>query len=113
MDKIVRYQRTITALLTEIASKPYFNAPGIERQVVVDFSNHHYLLINLGWHRGRFVYNTLLHFDIQEGRIWVQQNGTEIEIADELIARGVSPSDIILGFVPEAERGLVKFAVAG
>ncbi len=112
MDKIGAYQAIITNFLEEIAARPYANAPHIERQVVTDFIHHHYQLINVGWHRGRFAYSVLLHFDIRDGKVWVQQNGTEIEIADELIARGILPADIVLGFIPEAERALVKFAAA-
>lgn len=112
MDKVIRYQNVIISLLEELAAHPYANAPGIERQVVTDSVHHHYQLLNVGWHRGRFAYSPLLHFDLRDGKVWVQQNGTELEIADELIARGVQAEDIVLGFVPEAERDLVKFAVA-
>ena len=39
-----------------------------------------------------------MHLDIIEGQIWIQHNSTEIYIDQELIQRGVSPKDIILGF---------------
>ncbi|MBW4598820.1 MAG: XisI protein [Calothrix sp. FI2-JRJ7] len=32
------------------------------------------------------------------GKIWVQRNSTEIQIAHELVAMGISKDDIILGF---------------
>lgn len=112
MDKIAQYQTIIVKLLEELAARSYSNAPGIERQVVTDLVHHHYQLLHLGWHRGRFAYTPLLHFDIRDGKIWVQQNGTELEIADVLIARGVRPQDVVLGFVPEPERAALKFAAA-
>ncbi len=112
MDKVAQYQAIVTDFLEQLAARPYANAPDIERQVVTDFVHNHYQLINVGWHGAHFAYSVLLHFDIRDGKVWVQQNGTELEIADELIARGVSATDIVLGFIPEAERSLVKFAVA-
>jgi len=110
MDKIVQYQEIIVKFLEELAARPYANAPGIERQVVTDSAHHHYQLINIGWHKGRFIYSPLLHFDIRDEKVWVQQNGTELEIADELILRGVLAKDVVLGFIPEPERVLMKYA---
>jgi hypothetical protein len=111
MDKMKKYQKTIVGLLEELAAHSYANAPGIQRQVIADPVHHHYQLISIGWHKGIYHFNPLLHFDLRNGKIWVQQNDTEIEIGDELIARGVSPKDIVLGFLPEQDRALVKFAV--
>ena len=112
MDKIAVYQKIIVSLINEIAAKPYGNAPGIERQVITDFSNNHFQLINIGWHRGCYTFSPLLHFDIRDGKIWVQHNDTEIEIGDELVARGVDHKDVVFGFIPENERSLVKIAIA-
>lgn len=111
MDKVKSYQKIIAGLLEELAAKPYGNAPEIERQVITDFQNNHFQLTNIGWHRGLYCFTPLLHFDIRDGKIWVQQNDTEIEIGDELVARGVPPKDIVFGFLPEHDRALVKFAV--
>ena len=110
MDKITRYQNIVIGLMEEVASKPYANAPEIEQQVIADTQRHHYQLINIGWHRGHFVFRPLLHFDIKDGKIWVQQNDTEIEIGDELVERGVRAKDIVFGFLPAEDRALVKFA---
>jgi XisI protein len=42
-----------------------------------------------------------------KGQIWIQHNSTEIYIDRELISRGVSPQDIILGFrAPSIRRML-------
>ena len=112
MDKIAVYQKFIINLLEEIAARPYGNAPEIEQQVIADLQRNHFQLINVGWHRGRFIFSPLLHFDIRDGKIWVQHNDTEIEIGDELVARGVDHKDVVFGFIPENERSLVKIAIA-
>ncbi|MFN4255205.1 MAG: XisI protein [Saprospiraceae bacterium] len=110
MDKIESYQKILTQLLEEIAARPYANAPEIEQQILIDFQRKHFQLINIGWHRGRYIFNPLLHFDLRDGKVWVQQNDTELEIGDELAARGIAPTDIVFGFIPENERDLVKIA---
>ena len=110
MEKIKSYQKVIVGLLEELAAQPYANAPGIERQVLADVSRHHYQLISIGWHKGIYTFNPLLHFDIKDNKIWVQQNDTEIEIGDELVERGVRAKDIVFGFLPAEDRALVKFS---
>lgn len=112
MDKLNRYQNILVGLLEEIAQRPYANTTDISKQVVADTLRHHYQLINIGWHKGRFVYAPLLHFDLLNNKVWVQQNGTELEIGDELVERGIEKSDIVLGFIPKEERALTGFAVA-
>jgi serine/threonine protein kinase len=112
MDKIAQYQHIIIGLLEEMATRPYANATAIEKQVLTDLKHNHFQLINIGWHRAHFVFNPLLHFDIKEDKIWIQQNGTELEIGDELVARGVAPEDIVFGFIPENERALLRLSPA-
>ena len=112
MDKTNHYQSIIIELLEELAARPYSNTTSIEKQVITDLNRHHYQLVNIGWHRTQFVYSPLLHFDIKEGKVWIQQNGTELEIGDELVKRGVAAEDIVFGFIPEKERDLIRLSTA-
>ncbi len=45
-----------------------------------------YLLVEAGWENGQRTYGTLLHLDIINGKISIQQDGTEEGIATELFA---------------------------
>jgi hypothetical protein len=82
----------------------------LKTEVVADSIRHHYQLVTIGWHRARFVINPLLHFDLKENQVWIQQNDTGLEIGDELVRRGVDPQDIVFGFIPEHERDLLCVA---
>jgi hypothetical protein len=54
-----------------------------------------------------------LHLDILNGKVWIQRDGTEDGIADELEAAGIPRSDIVLAFHPEKDRALIpEYAVA-
>ena len=112
MDKIAQYQQIICQLLDEYTTFKNSVTPAIKNQTLIDKENHHYQLLAIGWHNNRFVYQISLHFDIINDKIWIQQNNTDILIADELIARGVPKSDIVLGFIPEQFRSYEGFAVA-
>lgn len=44
------------------------------------------------------MFGPVMHFDIQNGKIWIQYNGTEESVAERLVELGVPPSDIVIGF---------------
>ncbi len=112
MDKISKYADILVSVLNDYASIRKSLTPDIKSSMVIDRENHHYQLLSIGWHKGKFVYTVAFHFSILGGKIWIQQNNTDAMIADELMERGVPKSDIVLGFVPERVRGETGFAVA-
>ena len=52
------------------------------------------------------------HLDIKGGKIWIQWNGTEDDIAAELVALGVPKHDIVLGFHTPLLRQYTEYAVS-
>jgi hypothetical protein len=100
MEKLKKYQQILVAFLEEYARINYANAPQLEQQVVADLDRNHFQLITIGWHKKQFLYDVVFHFDIKDGVIWIQQNWADIKLADELVRRGVSPTDIQVGFLP-------------
>jgi hypothetical protein len=83
----------------------------IRFEAVTDRENGRYLLIEVGWQNGRRIYGTLLHIDIIDRKLWIQQDGTEEGIADDLIALGIPKHQIVLGFKPIERRKLTEFAI--
>lgn len=112
MDKVKNYEQIITGILNDYAGIKKSLTPKVKAQIVIDRENHHYQLLSIGWHDNKFIYTVAFHFSIINGKIWIQQNNTDVMIADELMERGVPKSDIVLGFVPERVRGETGFAVA-
>ncbi len=84
----------------------------IRTEAVFDRSNDRYLLVNVGWDRGRRVHGSLVHIDIIDGKIWIQRDGTEDGIANELVSAGIPRDHIVLGFRPAEVRPFTEFAVA-
>jgi hypothetical protein len=88
------------------------NDPESELQLIIDKNNHHYLLLEAGWHKNQRIYGSLIHLDIINNKIWIQQDGTEVGIANELVNLGLSPQQIVLGFKTPERRKITDFAVA-
>jgi hypothetical protein len=101
MDTLDFYRQIVQSLLTAYAAIPIANGK-IDCYTVFDPKQDHYMVMNVGWDGHRRVYGCVLHLDIKEGKIWIEQNMTEMRVAHELVGQGVSKDDIILGFqVPE------------
>lgn len=112
MDKITQYEKYITDFLREYSSEKPVNLPKVENQVIIDSTNHHYLLLRVGWNDKEFIHHCVFHFDIKDEKIWLQQNWTEVLVADILVEKGVPKSDIVLGFEPDFMRPYSGFAAA-
>lgn len=110
MDKLEIYRKIVQELLTGYGSyKPQF--PDIERQTIFDTERDHYQIVNLGWHGTDRTYGSTIHIDIKNDKIWIQQNMTEIDLAQELVEKGVAKKDIVLGFLSPSMRKYSDFAV--
>ena len=110
-DKVKKCQSIILAFLHKQASYRVANVD-LQNQIIADTERNHFQLVRIGWRKNRFVHTCPFHFDIQDGKIWIQQNRTDVEVAETLTEMGVPASDIIIGFLPAEVRGGSGFAVA-
>lgn len=110
MEKVEHYRQLIGNFLNEYASyqSPYGQ---LENQVVFDSQGDHYQLVRLGWQGKTRVYGCSIHLDIKDGKIWIQHNATDVDIAEELVSNGVPREDIVLGFQPPYLREYTDYAV--
>ncbi|MDZ7968089.1 MAG: XisI protein [Nostoc sp. DedSLP03] len=81
-----------------------------EVQLIFDTERDHYQVLHLGWEELRRVYGCIIHIDIKDGKIWIQRDGTETGVANELVTAGVPKQDIILGFHAPYKRKFTEFA---
>jgi hypothetical protein len=111
MAKVDEYRAYVQELIRRyVNQRP--SSEGIETQTIFDTERDHYLLANVGWYNNRRVYGCVLHIDIKDSKVWIQYNGTEHAVADELVALGVPKEDIVLGFHSPYKRQFTGFAVS-
>lgn len=111
MEKVEKYRDCIKQVLTKYAAyKPSYGE--VEMQVVFDTEHNHYQVVRVGWDNKQRVYGCPIHLDIKDGKIWIQHDGTEVGIANELIAKDVPKHDIIIGFHSPFKRQFTEFAVS-
>lgn len=109
MATVDEYRQHIQNLLTEHAKLVWDKR--IQAQTIFDTERDHYQLVYVGWRNQKRIYGPVLHLDIINGKIWIQQDGTESGIANELFALGVPKDDIVLAFHPPLVRPFTEFAV--
>jgi hypothetical protein len=111
MDRLTKYREAIRAVVAELAMhRPSFG--DIATQSIVDPSGNHYLVVHVGWCRGRRVHGLVVHIDIIGEKIWIQHDGTEDGVANTLVVAGVPREAIVLGFQPPERRKFTAFAQA-
>ncbi|MEH2208360.1 MAG: XisI protein [Nostoc sp.] len=110
MDKIERYRQFIKQILSEHQQITSYNDT-VKSQLILDNENNHYQLAYVGWQGDKRVFGPVMHFDIQDGKIWIQYNGTEESVAERLVELGVPPSDIVIGFHSAFKRQFTSYAV--
>ena len=111
MDKLAKYRDCIQKLLTHYAQEDRTNSD-VEVQLIFDVDREHYQWMNVGWEGSVRVYRSIVHFDLRDGKIWLQQNLTDQNPAAELIEMGVAREDIILGLQPPYKRQYTEYGVA-
>lgn len=113
MEKVKKHEAAIINFLEEYAAAYQEDKEDpLRTEIVADNTNHHYQLIRVGWKNRKYFHYCLFHFDIIEGKVWIQANNTEEMVGDELIKRGIPREEIILGFQPEHARKHSSFGVA-
>lgn len=110
MDRVKQYREHVQSLIRTYSEYPIIGHDA-EDQVIFDTERDHYQLMRTGWHDEHRVYGCVMHFDIKDGKIWIQYDGTDFDLANKLVELGVPKEDIVLGFQPPYRRPYSGFGV--
>ena len=111
MANIEHYRQCIQTIIKEHGKfKPKYDE--IDNELIFDTIHDHYQLMRVGWDDLRRVYHSVIHFDIKDNKIWIQQNMTESDLAQELVNMGIQKEDIVFGLQPPYKRPYTGYGVA-
>jgi XisI protein len=111
MDTLENYRCSIQNLLETYAAQLPAKG-GVESQLLMDTQRDHYQWMRVGWNDRQRVYHVVMHLDIKDGKVWIQQNTTDTDLTQALLAAGVLREDIVLGLQPLYKRELSGAAIA-
>jgi hypothetical protein len=110
MDRLTGYRQIIRQVLAEYARCKPANGE-IETELVVDPERDHFEVLHVGWDGVHRVHGPVIHIDIIGDKVWIQYDGTNRPVADEVIAAGIPQQDIVLAWHPRELRHHTGFAV--
>lgn len=110
MEKLEKYRELVKKIIDQYEQyKPKYGQ--IEVQKIFDKERDHYQLMNVGWHGNRRLRGCVLQIDLKNDKIWIQHDGTEIGVANELVEWGVPKEDIVLAYYAPYQRQYTGFAI--
>ena len=111
LEKTQNYRTIIKEILSQYATYQPSNGE-IEVETLFDTEQNRYQLLAIGWNQDKRIYGCSMHLDIKAGKIWIQANNTEVDIAEALVAQGVPKEDIVIGLQPAYLRQYTGYAIA-
>ncbi len=110
MDKLSHHRQIIENILTAHSQiKPVYGE--IEMELLFDIIRDRYQVLRAGWLQKKRVYGVLIHIDLKGNKIWIQYDGTEVGVANELVEQGIPTEDIVLAYHDPFIRQYDGFAV--
>ena len=110
MDKVSRYRQIIIDTLTAHSQiQPAYGE--IEMQLIIDPTRDRYQVLRAGWLKDRRVYGVLIQIDLKGEKLWIQYDGTEVGVANELVEASIPKEDIVLAYHSQFIRQYDGFAV--
>jgi len=111
MDNLDQYRQIIREIIEEYAQyRPSVGEIAVE--VIFDEEKDHYELAHTGWNGAYRVHGSVIHIDIRNGKVWLEHDGTDADIAEQLVEAGIPYQQIVLGYKPPALRAYTDFATA-
>ncbi len=111
MDQLTQHRQIIKNILHEYAAIP-FSYGEIEQKVFIDKEETNFFLFNIGWQNKTRVHGCVVHLEIINDKIWIQQDGIEDGITNDLLNAGIPKDKIVLAFHPPSVRPYTEFAVS-
>ena len=112
MDKRIKHINIVKELQNELIA--YFPQNSyIELMPIVDETRGQFLIYSDGWEKTMRDYACFFHVEVKgDGKIHLRHDGTDLEIAQRLLDKGISKTDIVLAFHAPYKREWSGFAVA-
>lgn len=96
MSKTIKYRQILSKYLTERTSYPNEYYPNYKDLIIVDEEQNHFIHIFTGWEKGEFFYDVLMHLSIEEDKVMIYENNTDVPLEEDLVQYGIEGEDILI-----------------
>ncbi len=112
MDRLKHYRQTIKEVITEYHQINKKANSAIESVLALDEVHDQYLLLLMGWNKDERIKNVMIHIQLKDEKIWIEEDWTEEGVATDLLQKGIGREEIVLAFHPPHVRKYTEFAIA-
>lgn len=117
MDNLEQYRNVIKNILTQYYEMTRhqthaLNDAEVSERLAFDEIRDQYLWFRFGWDDKKLVQQIIIYLCIKNGKVWVEEDATNLCIVDDLLSAGISKNDIVLGFHHPSKRALTEFTTA-
>ena len=100
MDTLKKYKTIIDSVLKNHNGFPSRDFPLLQNQIVIDLEKKHFIQLTYGWNGYNYLHYVTFHIELKDdGKVWIHQNRTDVNIEDELIAMGIPKDYLVFGMV--------------
>ena len=110
MGQLKKYRQILHQYLIHRASLKLATSPNAKPHLIIDQEKDEYIFLWIGWSEAKYKHSLMFHFQIIDGKIWIHENRTDIDLIKVFLEKGVAKSDIVLGFVAPYLRETGKMA---
>ena len=109
MDTLINYREIAQSIVSDIAQK--LSSQDFESILSIDQQRGQYIVLSDGWDGIERNYGPLVHIEVKpNAKVWLRYDGTDLEIGQQLLDRGVLASDLVLAFHSPQMRKYTAFA---
>jgi len=111
MDKVERYKNIVRSVIEDIVALRKQANSRIKGTAIMDEKRGHYLLYVDDWNDDQRSYGCYLHIEVaSDGKVWLQHDGTDLIVGQELLDKGVLKEDLVLGWIAPFRRADSSYA---
>jgi hypothetical protein len=97
VSNTTRTQHIIRTVLIELT--PSSSADGTTFQTVFDDEQGRYQVVALGWIENKYVADTVIYLELSGDLIWLHADNTDWGVGEELLRRGITKNQIVIGWL--------------
>ena len=105
-----RYRSIIIDVLQDVVARS--QAGSVRTVSVFDEASNQYQVLNIGWDEsGKRIFQPMIHLELLNGKIWIQENLTDLDIAKVFLEYDIEKSDIVLSLHSPGLRQFSEYAI--
>ena len=105
-----RYRSIIIDVLQDVVARS--QAGSVRTVSVFDEASNQYQVLDIGWDEsGKRIFQPMIHLELLNGKIWIQENLTDLDIAKVFLEYDIEKSDIVLGLHFPGLRQFSEYAI--